>query len=88
MHIATLENNFKSAIADEQRARSVLANYTGWMSEARITNAQTIKQAAYDNALIYNRYALACRDNPYGSSCIDTWNDYLSSCGTQNTKPV
>jgi hypothetical protein len=77
-----LENNFKSAIGHEQRARSALSAYQSWMTTEQVNKVEAIKQAAYDNALVYSRYALECRNNPYGSSCVDNWNDYLANCGT------
>lgn len=82
-----LEDQFKKAIAHENRARSVLAKYSSWMSDAQRTQAEAVKQKAYDNAWIYNQYALLCRDNPYGTACANNWNDYLANCGTGDYLP-
>jgi len=82
-----LEDEFKKAVSHENRARSVLAKYSSWMTDAQRATAESIKQAAYDNAWIYNEYALMCRDNPYGTACNDNWSDFLSSCGTAENLP-
>jgi hypothetical protein len=77
-----LEEAFKSAIGHEHRARSLLTKYSSWMNDVQRDNAADVKQAAFDSASIYNKYAVECRDNPYGTACTDNWNDYLASCGT------
>lgn len=77
-----LEDAFKTAIGHEHRARSLLGKYSAWLDDTQRGSVEAIKQAAFDSADIYNKYALACRDNPYGNACVDTWNDYLASCGT------
>jgi hypothetical protein len=82
--VRQLEDAFKEAIRHENRARSVLAKYSSWMTEAQRTAAEQVKAGAYNNAWIYNEYALMCRNNPYGSACKDNWDDYVAQCGTAN----
>ena len=82
-----LEDQFKKEISNEHRARSVLAKYSSWMSVEQRNKAELVKQAAYDNAWVYNEFALDCRNNPYGTQCTDRWNDYLGSCGTGDNLP-
>jgi hypothetical protein len=82
-----LENAFKTAIGHENRARSALAKYSSWMSDTQRLAAEQVRRAAYDSAWIYNEYALQCRDNPYGSSCKDNWDDYIAQCGTGEFAP-
>lgn len=79
---SVLEEAFKTAIADEHRARVLVTKYAGWISAQQRSTAQNIQQAAYENGLIYSKYALNCRDNPYGTACGDSWDSYLASCGT------
>jgi hypothetical protein len=82
-----LENEFKTAIGQELRARSVLAKYGTWMTAAQRDQAESVKAAAYNNAWIYNEYALACRDNPYGTACANNWNGYVANCGNTGYLP-
>lgn len=76
-----LESAFKTAISHENRARSVLAKYSSWMSDTQRNTVEQAQKGFYDNAWIYNEYALMCRDNPYGSACKDNWDAYLANCG-------
>ncbi|WP_274053819.1 hypothetical protein [Thalassomonas haliotis] len=76
-----LEDQFKKSVSHEHRARSVLAKYSSWMTDEQKAKAEAVKQSAYDNAWIYNEYALLCRDNPYGTACSDNWDNYLTTCG-------
>ena len=75
-----LEDQFKKSVSNEHRARSVLAKYSSWMSDEQRVKAESVKQAAYNNAWIFNEYALLCRDNPYGTACSDNWDNYLTTC--------
>jgi hypothetical protein len=77
-----LEDAFKTAIGHEHRARALLVKYSSWLSDTQSDAAADVKQAAYDSAVIYHKYALECRDNPYGTACTDNWNNYLAACGT------
>jgi hypothetical protein len=77
-----LENAFSESIANEHRANTVIKEYAGWVDNTQMATVESIKQAAYDNGLTYNKYATHCRDNPYGTSCQSTWDAYLANCGT------
>lgn len=79
-----LENQFKTAIKQEHRARSVLAKYGNWMTKAQRAQTELVKKSAYNNAWIYNEHALMCRDNPYGTACSDSWDHYLANCGASD----
>ncbi|MFC3033639.1 hypothetical protein ACFOEE_14015 [Pseudoalteromonas fenneropenaei] len=83
-----LEDQFKKSVNHEYRARAVLAQYASWMTEAQRLKAERVKAAAYSNAWIYEEHARICRDNPYGTACTDSWNDYLNSCGSSGVDCV
>ncbi|MFC0119823.1 hypothetical protein [Pseudoalteromonas xiamenensis] len=83
-----LEDQFKKSVNHEYRARGVLAQYASWMTEAQRLKAERVKDAAYGNAWIYEEQARICRDNPYGTACTDSWNDYLATCGTSGVNCI
>lgn len=79
-----LEENYQQAIIDAQRAADLLANSYAFMDEAQQTSVKAIETAAYDNAWLYYEAAVYCRDNPFGTSCVDYWAEIEANCAANN----
>ncbi|MEM9103392.1 MAG: internalin [Pseudomonadota bacterium] len=80
--ILELEDAFKQAALDEQRASDLLVNYYSWMPAEQRALVEDIKKAAYDNAWLYFDAARFCNNNPYGDACLDYWEQVENYCTT------
>ncbi|WP_298770670.1 internalin [uncultured Shewanella sp.] len=78
--ISDLEEDFQQALMDEHRASELLTSYYAYLPEAQRNAVEDIKQAAYDNAWFFYTAADYCRDNPFGTSCEDSYNAMKQDC--------
>ena len=67
--ISELEDDFKQAVLDEQRATSLLTSYYAYLPDTQSNAVEQIQKLAYDNAWFLFNAAQFCRDNPFGTSC-------------------
>lgn len=67
--ISDLEDDFKQALLDEQRAADLLTSYYAYLPVEQRTAVAQIKEQAYDNAWFLFNAAQFCRDNPFGTAC-------------------
>ncbi|MGI0115360.1 internalin [Zooshikella sp. RANM57] len=80
--IYEMTDNYKHAIKDEQRASDLLASYYSWMPNEQRTKVEQIKQAAYNNAWLYYDIAKYCQEHPFGTECVDYWNNVKDTCAS------
>ncbi|CAM4289988.1 internalin [Pseudoalteromonas byunsanensis] len=78
--ITELEDEFKQAVLDEQRATNLLTSYYAYLPEEQRTSVEQIKDLAYDNAWFLYNAAKFCRDNPFGTSCEDELQKMKDDC--------
>lgn len=78
--ISDLENDFQLALVDESRASTLLTSYYAYLPEEQREGVSLIQRAAYDNAWFFYTAAKYCRDNPFGSSCDDNYQDMKADC--------
>lgn len=81
-----LEDDFKQAILDEQRATNLLNSYYAYLPEAQRLAVERIKILAYDNAWFSFHAAKYCRDNPFGYACENKVQEMKQAC-VQRGKP-
>lgn len=75
-----LEDDFKQAILDEQRASELLTSYYAYLPEAQRAEVEKIQTTAYDNAWFFYTAAEYCRDNPFGTACEDAYQQMKNEC--------
>ncbi|MCG7537219.1 internalin [Pseudoalteromonas sp. OOF1S-7] len=78
--ITDLEDDFKQAIMDEQRAVNLLNSYYAYLPEAQRLAVERIKGLAYDNAWFLFTAARFCRDNPFGYACENKVLEMKNAC--------
>ncbi|ALU45962.1 hypothetical protein [Pseudoalteromonas rubra] len=78
--ISELEDDFKQAILDEQRAQNLLNSYYAYLPEAQRTAVERIKDLAYNNAWFFFNAAQFCRDNPFGYACENKVQEMKTAC--------
>lgn len=78
--ITELEDDFKQAILDEQRASKLLNSYYAYLPEAQRLSVERIKDLAYNNAWFFFNAAQFCRDNPFGYSCENEVQEMKYAC--------
>ncbi|QTL37640.1 internalin [Pseudoalteromonas viridis] len=78
--ITELEDDFKQAILDEQRAANLLNSYYAYLPEAQRLAVKRIKTLAYDNAWFSFTAAQFCRDNPFGYACENKVQEMKNAC--------
>ncbi|MDK1310434.1 internalin [Pseudoalteromonas ardens] len=78
--ISELEDDFKQAILDEQRAASLLTSYYAYLPETQRLAVERIKDLAYDNAWFSFTAAQFCRDNPFGYACENKIQEIKNAC--------
>ncbi|MCF6441565.1 internalin [Pseudoalteromonas luteoviolacea] len=75
-----LEDDFKQAILDEQRADKLLNSYYAYLPETQRIAVERIKNLAYDNAWFFFNAAQFCRDNPFGYACENKVQEMKNAC--------
>ncbi|KNC67910.1 hypothetical protein [Pseudoalteromonas ardens] len=83
---ADLEDDFKQAMLDEQRAQNLLNSYFAYLPESQRTAVEEIKDKAYNNAWFFFNAAKSCRDNPFGNSCETNIKDMKAACEKRGNK--
>ncbi|MCG7537272.1 internalin [Pseudoalteromonas sp. OOF1S-7] len=78
--ISELEDDFKQAILDEQRADKLLNSYYAYLPASQRLAVEQIKDLAYDNAWFFFNAAQFCRDNPFGYACENKVQEMKSAC--------
>ncbi|BBN80222.1 hypothetical protein PA25_02070 [Pseudoalteromonas sp. A25] len=78
--ISELEDDFKQAVLDEQRASNLLTSYYAYLPETQRSAVETIRNLAYDNAWFLFNAAQFCRDNPFGTACEDEVQKMKDDC--------
>jgi hypothetical protein len=77
-----LTDKYKKALVDEQRAADVLSTYYSWIPEDQRTSVVQLQKDAYKNAWLFYDAAEYCQSHPYGSLCVDYWNNINSVCAS------
>lgn len=75
-----LTDKYKKALVDEQRAADILSSYYSWIPANQRASVQLIQRQAYNNAWLYFDAAEYCQAHPYGTLCVDYWNNIAQVC--------
>ncbi|MDX1341235.1 MAG: internalin [Reinekea sp.] len=75
-----LTDKYKKALVDEQRAADVLSTYYSWIPEAQRASVVQLQKDAYKNAWLFYDAAEYCQSHPYGTECVDYWNNINNVC--------
>ncbi len=66
-----LDDSYKAAILDYQRASRMLTIYSQYMTDEQRNIIKDIREKALNNSTVFTEAAVYCYDNPYGTDCID-----------------